>query len=149
MPLTDYVLVGRVGMKLCAIPIAHVVETLRPLAVEPIGMGPAFVLGFSIIRGAPTLVVDTATVLGGAKSTATRFVVVRVGERRLALAFDSVLDVRPIATDFSQLPPLTGTASSECIAAIATQDADLLVLLEASRLISDDAWARLEAERRS
>lgn len=145
--MSDQVLVGRVGTTLCAIPIARVVEVLRPLAIEPIGGGPAFVRGFSIIRGAATLVVDTAALLGAPISTPARFVVVRAGERRLALTFDAVLDVRPIAGDFAALPPLTRAARADGIAAIATHDAELLVLLETARVLPDDAWARLDAER--
>ena len=138
---------GRVGTTLCAIPIARVVETMRPLAIEPIGGGPAFVRGFSIIRGAPTLVVDTAALLGAPAAPPARLVVVRVGERRLALTFDAVLDVRPIASDFAALPPLARAALSDGIAAIATHDAELLVLLEIARVLPDDGWARLDAER--
>jgi chemotaxis signal transduction protein len=49
-----------VGVKgrLCAVPLSHVIEIMRPLPVEPISSVPSFVQGISIIRGIPTPVVD-------------------------------------------------------------------------------------------
>jgi purine-binding chemotaxis protein CheW len=134
---------------MCAIPVAHVVETLRPLPVEPMGTGPRFIRGVSIIRGVPTVVIDTAAVLGTTSSTPARFVVVRVGERRVALTFDEVLDIRRIdSTAFADLPPLVRAVTADAVAAITTADAELLVLLETSRVIPSDTWVRLDAEVR-
>jgi purine-binding chemotaxis protein CheW len=145
--IADRALVGRVATVMCAIPVVHVVETLRPLPVEPVGTGPGFIRGVSIIRGIPTVVIDTAAVLGTTASTPTRFVVVRVGERRVALTFDEVLDVRRVEkTAFADLPPLVRAVTADAVAAITTADAELLVLLETSRVIPADTWAKLDAE---
>jgi purine-binding chemotaxis protein CheW len=55
-----------VGVKgrLCAVPLTHVIEIMRPLPVEPISDVPLFVQGVSIIRGIPTPVVDLGALLG-------------------------------------------------------------------------------------
>jgi purine-binding chemotaxis protein CheW len=42
-------LVVRVCARLCVVPLAHVVETMRPLPVERIAGTPSFVRGVSII----------------------------------------------------------------------------------------------------
>ena len=52
------VLVVMVGARACAIPLDHVAETMRPLPIEPVAGTPGFVRGVSVIRGAPTPVVD-------------------------------------------------------------------------------------------
>jgi hypothetical protein len=46
-------LLCRVDTRLCALPLATVLETLRRLSIEPLAGAPAFVLGRSVIRGAP------------------------------------------------------------------------------------------------
>ena len=52
------------GDQLCALPVGHVGETMRPLPVETLAGGPPFAPGVSVIRGQPTPVVDLAEVLG-------------------------------------------------------------------------------------
>jgi purine-binding chemotaxis protein CheW len=136
-------LIARVGALACAIPIEHVVETMRPLPVDPIGAMPAYVLGVSIIRGAPTLAIDLAALLGVAGDRATRFVVVRSGEsRRVALAVDAVVEVRELAHQLGELPPLL---HADAIRSIAAADRGLVVVLEATRAIAPEVWSAMEA----
>src|ERR1700733_14675484 len=96
-------LLFRVRARLCALPLAHVVETMRPLPVEAMAGAPRCVRGLAIIRGAPIPVVDVAELLGegsvqtdtGTRSQpAARFVAVKVADRGIALAVDGVLGVR-------------------------------------------------------
>ena len=51
-------LVCRVATRICALPVGVVIETLRPLPLEPIAGAPAFVTGPAIIRGEPVPVVE-------------------------------------------------------------------------------------------
>lgn len=142
-------LVTRVGGVACALPIAHVVETMRPLPVEPIrgtNNGALAVLdGLAMIRGAPVPVIDARKLLGVAGGAATRFVIVRIEQRRVALAVDAVLDVRRIEADaMPGLPPLLRGAQRDLVSAIGALDAELLIVLESARLLSDDVWRALE-----
>jgi purine-binding chemotaxis protein CheW len=144
----DRVLVGRVGGVVCALPVTQVVETMRPLPVEPLGGAPAFVRGLAIIRGAATVVVDTAALLGRSRGAASpaRFVIVRAGARTIALEFTEVLDVRSLAGDrLAALPPLFSEAAAGHLAAIAAVDRELVVVLAAARVIPDTTWAAIEA----
>jgi purine-binding chemotaxis protein CheW len=138
-------LVCRVQGRLCALPVAHVVETMRPLPVEPLGATAPFVKGLSLIRGAPVPVVDAATLLGSeASSPASRFVVIRAGDRRVALAVEAVVGIRDIpAASLQSLPPLLRASGAATVAEVGALDAELLVVLGASRLLPDETWDAL------
>jgi purine-binding chemotaxis protein CheW len=152
-------LVFRVPGLLCALPIEHVVETLRPLPVETIAGMPPFVLGLSIIRGTATPVVDAATLLDGRRAWKVgRLVLVRVDvvregplrgpvdSRRVALAVEAVLGVRELAAGaISGLPPLLGGGGPHGVDALAALDRELLVVLAAGRFVPDDVWRATSA----
>jgi purine-binding chemotaxis protein CheW len=129
-------LLARVGDVTCAIPIAAVVETMRPLPVEVVGDVPPYVRGLAIVRGEPTLVVDTARLLGRTEEASTRFVVVRTGDRRIALMFDEVIGVRRIVPAMlSELPPVVRSVAPDAVAAVGVVDAALLALLETASIV--------------
>ena len=138
-----------VGVKgrLCAVPLTHVLEIMRPLSLEPISGVPSFVQGISIIRGLPTPVVDLGVLLGMANSVADRFVTLRVGDRQVALSVDSVLGVRELdVSKMGELPPLLQGASKNTIAAMGTLDEQLLVVLSAGWELPDAVWQTLTAQ---
>src|SRR6266851_8140378 len=127
-------LLCRVGVHLCALPLEHVVETMRHLPVEFVGGAPEFVSGLSIIRGVPLPVVDTGSLLGEKGSPHTRFVIVKAGSHLVALAVDEVLGLRAIPADsLQELPPLLGNARAELIVSIGAIDSQLLLVLRTAR----------------
>jgi purine-binding chemotaxis protein CheW len=136
----------QVGAVLCALPLEHVSETLRPLPIEPLPGSAPFIDGISIIRGTPTPVVDLARLLGSATSEPrTRLVVVKVGARCAALSVARVIGVRSLeSVTVSELPPLLRGVSSEVIRVVGSLDESLLLLLETSRMLPDSSWASLE-----
>lgn len=135
-------LLCRIETKLCALPLECVLETMRPLPVDPLPGAPQFILGLAIVRGAPVPVVSAAHLLGTGKAPATRFVTVRAGERQVALAVDSVLGVRPVAAgSLRDLPPLLRDASAEHVTAIGTLDTELLLFLQSTYLVPEELWA--------
>ncbi|MGH9889095.1 MAG: chemotaxis protein CheW [bacterium] len=141
-------LVTRIGGLACALPIAHVVETMRPLPVEPLATpgdrALALVDGLAMIRGAPVPVVDARKLLGVSGAAATRFVVVRAAQRRIALIVDAVLDVRRIDIDaLPGLPPLLSGAR-DVVSALGALDTELLIVLDSARVLPDDGWHALE-----
>lgn len=147
--MAGVMLVTRVGGFACALPIAHVIETMRPLPVEPIGSASdgalALVDGVAMIRGAAVPVVDVRKLLGVPGAAATRFVIVRAAERRVALAVDAVLEVRRIeAAALPSLPPLLRSAQRELISAIGALDNELLVVLDSARVLPDDSWRAID-----
>ena len=141
----DLALICRVHARFCALPLAHVVEAMRPLPVEAVAGAPPFVRGLAVIRGVPVPVVDAAQLLGAQAAQADRFVTMTVGTRCVALAVNSVLGVRTLPADLLQaLPPLLQEAGADVVAAIALLDAELLLVLNGSRLLSEDVWAALD-----
>lgn len=142
-------LLVRASGQLCALPLEHVDETMRPQPVRTVAGVAPFVRGVAVIRGVPVPVVDAASALGqaAASSTTKRFVALKTGERRLALAVDEVVDVRRIAPGLlANVPPLLAAASEQVLAAIGTLDSELLMVLRSGKLVPDATWAAIAAE---
>jgi purine-binding chemotaxis protein CheW len=139
-------LLCRLGDGLCALPLDCVVETMRPLAIERVAHAPSFVLGLSVVRGQPIPVIDGARLFGGGQTAAPqRFVTVRVGDRRVALAVDAVLGLRDLALlSLGALPPLLDGADSSAVAAVGALDRQLLMVLGGVRAIPPSAWQSIE-----
>jgi purine-binding chemotaxis protein CheW len=134
-------LLCRVGASRVALPVVHIVETMRPMAIEPVPHVPSFVLGVAIVRGAPVPVVDAGLLMGTAQVASGRWVTLRVADRSVALAVEGVQGVQDLShADFDALPPLFAGAAADAVAALGTLDAQLLVILQMSRLLPESAW---------
>jgi purine-binding chemotaxis protein CheW len=140
-------LLCRVQHLVCAVPLEHVIETLRPLSIEPLAGAPGYVCGLSMIRGVPVPVVDTGLLLGTEQARPTRFVTLRAGPHTVAIAVDSVIGVRALgAADTASLPPLLSVAGNGAVSSLGSRDGDLLLVLESARLVPDELLARLARE---
>jgi purine-binding chemotaxis protein CheW len=137
-------LLVRVQTRVCAVPLMHVVETMRPLPVESLAGMPTFVRGISIIRGVPTPVVDLGAVLGAQGGAPERLVTLRLGDRQVALSVDGVLGVCDLdQTAIQELPPLLRGASTDVIEAIGMLDEQFLMVLRAGWELPDEVWQAL------
>jgi purine-binding chemotaxis protein CheW len=146
-PRQSRTLVVEVQGRLCALPLTHVMEIMRPLPVAPIPAVPSFVRGISLIRGIPTPVVDLGVLLGMPSGVADRFVTLRLGDRQVALSVDSVLGVRELdASRIPDLPPLLQGGSKDIIEAMGTLDEQLLVVLCTGWELPDEVWQTLTAQ---
>jgi purine-binding chemotaxis protein CheW len=144
---TGWSLLCRVDTRLCALPLENIIETTRPLPIEPVAGAPDFLLGLAVVRGAAVPIVDAERLLGGGQVSASRFVMLRVGERRVGLAVESVLGVRQVVADsLEELPPLLRGADAAAVSAIGTLDAELLMVLQAARIVPEALLAALETE---
>lgn len=141
----DRYLVVRVYSHLCAIVLRQVIEVMRPLPIEAVSGMPQFLLGLSVVRDAPLPVIDLEAVLSGrTNGIAGRFVTLRIGERMAALAVQDVLGFRSIdRSELQALPPLCQNVNAETVEAIGTLDSQLLVVLQASRILPVDLWQTL------
>ena len=129
----------------CAIPLPDVVETLRPLKTEGVAGLPAFVLGYSRIRGNVVPVIDLGLLLGsGRLAQPRRFVTLHVGTRWVALAADAAERIVLLEKKaMGALPPLL--QGEGAVTSIGSSDAELLVVLNASRLVPPAFWEHFES----
>jgi purine-binding chemotaxis protein CheW len=131
-------LLVRVADRLCALPIHQVREVMRPLPIHRIDQAPAFVAGITVVRGTSVPVVELFLLLSSAASAAdiTRFVLIHADRRLIALAVSEVVGVRAIDhATLSALPPLLDGGQTEAISALGVRDRQLLLVLNAARLL--------------
>jgi len=138
-------LLSQVGSRLCGVPLEHIDEIMRPLAIVPLAGAPSFVLGAAVIRGRPVPVLDAQSLLGLPRSPPSRFITLKAGQRTVALAVSAILGVRSVAPEaLGDLPPLL-QPGGELLAAIGSLDDQLLLVLRTSFLVPDSLWAALES----
>lgn len=145
-------LLVRSGGRLYGLPLAHVIETMRPLPCEALPDAPPFVLGASVIRGAPRAVVDLSALLGVTRpDRVERWVLVRAGDGAddgvvpaVALAVEAVVRiVRLPASEMSPVSTLLADVREDVARAVTTHDGGLLTILDAARAIPPELGARL------
>jgi purine-binding chemotaxis protein CheW len=147
---TGLSLVCRVGERLCALPLAQVVETMRPMPVSPVAGAPSYVPGVAIIRGDPLPVVDVGAMLGSGGAAARRFVTLRVGSRQVALAVGDVVGVRALAPEaLAALPPLLRDAAADALSSMGALDHELLLRLDGARVVPEAMWHEIELGRQT
>jgi purine-binding chemotaxis protein CheW len=138
------VLLVGVSHSICALPLEHVIETMRPLPLQPVASAPFYVCGASIVRGIPTPVVDLGIVLGKAGGAIGRFVALRLGDKQVVVSVEAVLGVQRLdESKIENLPPLLQEAANETIESIGTLDRRMLFVLRASWMLPDNVWQTL------
>jgi purine-binding chemotaxis protein CheW len=144
----------RTGSCIAALPLIDIREIMRPLQVEPLSAAPDFVLGVAVVRGIPTPVVDAEMLLcasslssdRAASHSGSRFILLKVGERAVALVVDAVLDTRSLPTGIpDQIPPLLHHAGTQVVGQIGALDTTLLLVLQTARLVPDSVWSAMQA----
>lgn len=147
-PIRRALLVG-VGGRTYALDLGHVIEIMRPLPVREVAGAPAMVAGLSLIRGVPVPVVDLAALFRGGDGPATRFVVVRAGKTPVALAVGTVVGIGEFSAAVHQsLPPLLRDAAMGLAGTIAALDSELLLVLDASRVVPPEFLESLAGQER-
>ncbi len=142
-------LLVRVTDRLCALPIAQVCEVMRPLPIHRFVHAPDGVAGLAVVRGMSIPVVDLSLLTSSAASSAgsARFVTIRVDQRLIALAVSEVVGVRAIdRATLSSLPPLLDGGKDEAITALGVRDKQLLLVLDAARLLPEGEFIGTAAE---
>jgi purine-binding chemotaxis protein CheW len=130
----------------CAFPLDELVETMRPLPIEPLPDVPGFIRGLAIVRGTPVPVVELAALLGEGQGTPSRrWVTVRSGARTIALAVPRVIGMAEISKEqLAGMPPLLRSGRAELIEAVGTLDQQLMMTLCTARLVPDEVWRMIE-----
>ncbi|MDI1327193.1 MAG: chemotaxis protein CheW [Brevundimonas sp.] len=140
-------LVCRLDSRLYALPLENVIETMRPLPIEPLARSAEFVLGLCIHRGIPAPVFDTGLIFGERLAQPKRFVAIRIGSQVVVMAFDEVIGLRSIGLDAgAELPPLLRDADSDTVGAIGVLDAELLMFLNTARIVPEGLLESIDAQ---
>jgi purine-binding chemotaxis protein CheW len=152
-------LMCRTGERVLAVPLPRVIETMRPLPVEPFTGGPAFLSGLTRIRDEVVPVIDAGVLLGASPARPTRFVTLRVpaehpapeyaphdGDHHVvALAVEAVVGVHELDdSTLSALPPVLGFLPAAVVSAVGALDGRLLLVLGDSHLVPDSVWSDLD-----
>ena len=140
------VFVVMAGARACALPLHHVAETMRPLPIKPVAGTPSFICGVSIIRGTPTPVVDLKALLENSENSPSygRFVTLKLENRRVVVGVDSVVGLITLdSAQLGDLPPLLRDVNADLVESFGSRDAELLLVLRAARIVSDEVWSTL------
>jgi purine-binding chemotaxis protein CheW len=129
-------LLCRIEKRVCALPLVHVLEVMRPVPLAQVASAPAFLLGLLTVRGELTPVVDVAALLDGERITRVgRFVAMHLRELRMALAVNEVLGTRSFERQLlGRVPPLL-SRDAPAPEALAPLDAALLATLDGARVL--------------
>ena len=144
-------LVSRAGGKLLALALPDVVEVMRPLPISRLGGAPAFVVGASVVRGAPVPVIDAGLLLGSDPSARAsgRWISLRLGARRAALAVDEIVGAMTFdEAKLELMPPLLHGVASGAADSVATLDEQLVLVLRAGRIVPEPVWNTVEDVQR-
>jgi len=146
---SEGLLVFRAGARLCAIPVSHVAEVLRPLPTFPAPDAPPYVAGATILRGSPTPVIDLGALVNNlALDDPRRMISLRVdGNRCVGLLVSEVIGVRADAERAQARAPLIENCPSEVIEELGQLDGRLLTVLRLGSIVPDETWAALEREQ--
>ncbi|HEX2730220.1 MAG TPA: chemotaxis protein CheW [Polyangiaceae bacterium] len=138
------VLLVQAATRLCALPLASVVEIMRPLPLRAFAGAPEFVSGMAVVRGASVPVVDLCCLLGSERAEGQRWIALEYQGASAVLWADRVLGVRALDTSrLTRAPRLLGEANSR-VQLLGNLDGELLVLLDTGRLLPAGAWPEAE-----
>jgi purine-binding chemotaxis protein CheW len=141
-------LVVRAQAYLCALPLHVVIETMRPLPIEPLAGVPPYVSGMSIVRGEPTPVIDLALLLGATRELPWRFVTVRSSGKQVALAVGAVAGIYDLdCRVMDQLPPLLRSVSAEFVKSVSILDEQFLFALRSGWELPQEVWQAMTSAR--
>ncbi len=140
-----HVLVVRARERMCALPLAEVEEAMRPLPVETMLGAPAGVLGVARIRGVPVPVVDLGHLLGEPlRGAMVRFVTVKQGRKRLALAVEELVGTRWLPKDSLHPPAASARGGvADAVESLGALEDKLLFLIRPVHLLQSALWAEL------
>ena len=138
--LLEAVLLVRAHAWYCAIPVASVTETCRPLPVQPVEGMPAFVRGITVMRGKTTPVIHLGMMLaGGSIEPGRRFVAVQVRGSPLVFEVDETVGVRHIPrSQLDTTTPLTHGGATDRLDGVGVFNNELLAWLDTARIVQDD-----------
>lgn len=131
------------------IDVMQIREVLRSAEISPVPGAPSFVLGIINLRGNVVAIIDTRSrfnLMPREMDDSSRILILEAGDYVVGFLVDSVSEVAELRNDHIEATPDTGSgAASRFITGLYNREEGLLILIDASRLLSDDELAELSA----
>ena len=127
--------------------VMQVQEVLRVTEIAPVPGAPDYVLGIINLRGNVVTVIDTRKRFGlepVETDDATRIVIIEAEDQVVGILVDSVAEVVDLRQSEIESAPNVGTEeSAKFIQGVASQDGELLIIIDLNRLLTDEQWAQI------
>ncbi|WP_455200354.1 chemotaxis protein CheW [Kaarinaea lacus] len=124
--------------------VMQVQEVLRVSEIAPVPGAPAYVLGIINLRGNVVTVIDTRKRFGLEPrdlDDAARIVIVESNDQVVGIMVDSVAEVVDLRVSEIEAAPNVGTEdSSRFIQGVASQEGELLIIVDLNKLLTDEEW---------
>ncbi|EWH09460.1 chemotaxis protein CheW [Catenovulum agarivorans DS-2] len=127
--------------------VMQVQEVLRYSEIAPVPGAPDYVLGIINLRGNVVTVIDTRSRFGLNPSEVTdnsRIVIIEAEKQVIGILVDSVAEVVYLKSSEIDSAPNVGTEeSARFIQGVSNRGAELLILVDLNKLLSDEEWDEL------
>ncbi|MCU7906136.1 MAG: chemotaxis protein CheW [Candidatus Thiodiazotropha sp. (ex Epidulcina cf. delphinae)] len=127
--------------------VMQVQEVLRVTEIAPVPGAPSYVLGIINLRGNVVTVIDTRTRFGLPSTEvddASRIIVIESEKQVVGILVDAVAEVVELRENEIDAAPNVGTEeSSRYIQGVATQEDNLLILVDLNKLLTDEEWQEI------
>ncbi len=137
----------RLAEETYGINVMQVQEVLRVSEIAPVPGAPHYVLGIINLRGNVVTVIDTRIRLGLTTSEltdSTRIVIIEAAKHVVGILVDCVSEVVDLAMSEVETAPNVGNdESAKYIQGVASRDAELLILVDLNKLLTDEEWDEL------
>lgn len=124
--------------------VMQVQEVLRVSEIAPVPGAPEYVLGIINLRGNVVTVIDTRQRFGlNSKELddSARIVIVESDDQVVGIMVDSVAEVIDLQLSEIESAPNVGTEdSSKFIQGVASQEDELLIIIDLNKLLTDENW---------
>lgn len=139
----------RLGQELYGVNVMQVREVLRYTEIAPVPGAPSYVLGIINLRGNVVTVMDTRMRFGLAPAEVTdssRIMIIESDSHVVGILVDSVAEVVDLNTNDIDDTPNVGTEeSAKFISGVCNREDDLLILIDLTKLLSDQEWDEVSA----
>jgi len=129
--------------------VMQVQEVLRVSEIAPVPGAPDYVLGIINLRGNVVTVIDTRQRFGlepKELDDSSRIVIVESNDQVVGILVDSVAEVIDLQLSEIESAPNVGTEdSSRFIQGVASQNDELLIIIDLNKLLSDEEWEEFTA----
>ncbi len=145
-PVSQYV-TFRLDDETYGINVMQVQEVLRVSEIAPVPGASPYVLGIINLRGNVVTVIDTRNRFGLSPKEiddASRIVIIEAEKQVIGILVDSVSEVVDLrSSEIESTPNVGNEESSRYIQGVATQDGELLILVDLNKLLTDEEWMEM------